>query len=111
MTSIRNSIARGRFRGWRRGGEQGKSDGRTDDRADRPTFSSAPLSSSRGDGRGCRARSSGEHTSELQSLMRISYAVFCVNKKPRSHTSPTQQSTHSQVTRTHKTSTTSYPTL
>src|SRR3546814_6861470 len=27
---------------------------------------------------------SEEHTSELQSLMRISYAVFCLNKK-RSH--------------------------
>src|SRR3546814_4565538 len=26
-------------------------------------------------------RRSEEHTSELQSLMRISYAVFCVNKK------------------------------
>src|SRR3546814_6337564 len=24
----------------------------------------------------------GEHTSELQSLMRISYAVFCLKKKP-----------------------------
>src|SRR3546814_3669182 len=34
----------------------------------------------------CRAHStrvsrSEEHTSELQSLMRISYAVFCLNKK------------------------------
>src|SRR3546814_5902354 len=29
---------------------------------------------------GCRARSE-EHTSELQSLMRISYAVFCSKKK------------------------------
>src|SRR3546814_7778674 len=28
-----------------------------------------------------RARRSVEHTSELQSLMRISYAVFCLNKK------------------------------
>src|SRR3546814_964471 len=28
-----------------------------------------------------RARSSEEHTSELQSLMRISYAVFSLNKK------------------------------
>src|SRR3546814_3483069 len=28
----------------------------------------------------CRARSE-EHTSELQSLMRISYAVFCLKKK------------------------------
>src|SRR3546814_5222619 len=28
-----------------------------------------------------RAERSEEHTSELQSLMRISYAVFCLNKK------------------------------
>src|SRR3546814_5756652 len=28
---------------------------------------------------------SEEHTSELQSLMRISYAVFCLNKKTNSH--------------------------
>src|SRR3546814_8094549 len=28
---------------------------------------------------------SEEHTSELQSLMRISYAVFCLKKKNRSH--------------------------
>src|SRR3546814_10087503 len=31
----------------------------------------------------CRARSE-EHTSELQSLMRISYAVFCLTKKKNS---------------------------
>src|SRR3546814_10532598 len=31
---------------------------------------------------GCRARSE-EHTSELQSLMRISYAVFCLKKKKK----------------------------
>src|SRR3546814_4632702 len=29
---------------------------------------------------------SEEHTSELQSLMRISYAVFCLKKKTRSST-------------------------
>src|SRR3546814_9919903 len=29
----------------------------------------------------CRSRRSEEHTSELQSLMRISYAVFCLQKK------------------------------
>src|SRR3546814_4932634 len=29
---------------------------------------------------------SEEHTSELQSLMRISYAVFCLQKKKRTHT-------------------------
>src|SRR3546814_8389061 len=30
-------------------------------------------------------RRSEEHTSELQSLMRISYAVFCLKKKIHSH--------------------------
>src|SRR3546814_5056577 len=32
------------------------------------------------------ARRSEEHTSELQSLMRISYAVFCLNKKIQNNT-------------------------
>src|SRR3546814_950864 len=32
---------------------------------------------------GCRRGRSEEHTSELQSLMRISYAVFCLKKKKR----------------------------
>src|SRR3546814_3787892 len=27
----------------------------------------------------------GEHTSELQSIMRLSYAVFCLKKKKRKH--------------------------
>src|SRR3546814_10610313 len=39
----------------------------------------------------CRQQSpderSEEHTSELQSLMRISYAVFCLQKKKKQHTS------------------------
>src|SRR3546814_8676651 len=35
----------------------------------------------RNDDLGVRARRSEEHTSELQSLMRISYAVFCLKKK------------------------------
>src|SRR3546814_1254353 len=34
-----------------------------------------------GRGGGLRAHRSEEHTSELQSLMRISYAVFCLKKK------------------------------
>src|SRR3546814_8837161 len=38
---------------------------------------------------------SEEHTSELQSLMRISYAVFCLNKKNNDTTTPhTLQTTH-----------------
>src|SRR3546814_4367346 len=32
---------------------------------------------------------SEEHTSELQSLMRISYAVFCLNKKKHQHATRT----------------------
>src|SRR3546814_8603306 len=32
---------------------------------------------------------SEEHTSELQSLMRISYAVFCLKKKTNTHYPPT----------------------
>src|SRR3546814_9787909 len=31
---------------------------------------------------------SEEHTSELQSLMRISYAVFCLKKKKNTHHTP-----------------------
>src|SRR3546814_5202582 len=34
---------------------------------------------------------SEEHTSELQSLMRISYAVFCLKKKNRTYTHDTSQ--------------------
>src|SRR3546814_6243697 len=34
-----------------------------------------------GEGRDLRLQRSEEHTSELQSLMRISYAVFCLKKK------------------------------
>src|SRR3546814_9104838 len=36
--------------------------------------------------RALRARRSEEHTSELQSLMRISYAVFFLKKKKNKHT-------------------------
>src|SRR3546814_3264170 len=37
-------------------------------------------------GRGGSGRRSEEHTSELQSLMRISYAVFCLKKKKKNKT-------------------------
>src|SRR3546814_8776841 len=43
----------------------------------------------------CRSGRSEEHTSELQSLMRISYAVFCLKKKKditkSKHTSTTHE--------------------
>src|SRR3546814_3383523 len=38
-----------------------------------------------GSGRKSAAERSEEHTSELQSLMRISYAVFCLKKKKPIH--------------------------
>src|SRR3546814_5760452 len=56
-----------------------------------------------GDGRHHRAHGcaddpvlhrSEEHTSELQSLMRISYAVFCLKKKPKSGKTICDSSTH-----------------
>src|SRR3546814_1110703 len=43
---------------------------------------------------------SEEHTSELQSLMRISYAVFCLKKK-RHTTTTNKQDITSYATRTH----------
>src|SRR3546814_8097753 len=47
---------------------------------------------------GCLEEGSEEHTSELQSLMRISYAVFCLKKKTKKSTKrmKTKQS-HSQT--------------
>src|SRR3546814_6647942 len=44
---------------------------------------------------GRRARRSEEHTSELQSLMRISYAVFCLTKKNKNTRHNTTQ--HTQI--------------
>src|SRR3546814_4621310 len=41
-----------------------------------------------------RASRSGEHTSELQSLMRISYAVFCLKKKNNNRTKTSSNATH-----------------
>src|SRR3546814_3377745 len=42
-----------------------------------------------------RAGGSEEHTSELQSLMRISYAVFCLKKKKKNNTN---NRTNNQIT-------------
>src|SRR3546814_2559439 len=44
---------------------------------------------------------SEEHTSELQSLMRISYAVFCLKKK-KNHMKTQHTSTITKITHTHK---------
>src|SRR3546814_10806807 len=42
---------------------------------------------------------SEEHTSELQSLMRISYAVFCLKKKKKNTNKTNHTSTNSNVIR------------
>src|SRR3546814_4769313 len=44
-------------------------------------------------GAGAAGARSEEHTSELQSLMRISYAVFCLKKKTTHHHQPHLNST------------------
>src|SRR3546814_8619542 len=53
-------------------------------------FASSHLQSARRHG-----TRSEEHTSELQSLMRISYAVFCLKKKKRKTHNTTQSTNHS----------------
>src|SRR3546814_9855632 len=45
---------------------------------------------------------SEEHTSELQSLMRISYAVFCLKKKKIQHSSINIRKHKTQVANVHK---------
>src|SRR3546814_8529449 len=66
--------------------------GEVDRRGARPGTRTAarPQGRRRGRGRGAaeggQALRSEEHTSELQSLMRISYAVFCLQKKKKNTT-------------------------
>src|SRR3546814_3626458 len=43
---------------------------------------------------GSSRQRSEEHTSELQSLMRISYAVFCLKKKKQQNNNMTETQTH-----------------
>src|SRR3546814_4281912 len=51
-----------------------------------------PLCSTAAQGRAWRVlRRSEEHTSELQSLMRISYAVFCLKKTNNTYTKSQRQ--------------------
>src|SRR3546814_9508667 len=52
-------------------------------RTAKPCWLGVPCESA---GRSLAPRRSEEHTSELQSLMRISYAVFCLKKKKKKRT-------------------------
>src|SRR3546814_1646022 len=72
-------------------------------------LSTTPGATNAAHGRWSESRRSEEHTTELQSLMRISYAVFCLKKKktdppPQHYTRPTSRDilpvniTHSTIT-------------
>src|SRR3546814_8948788 len=54
------------------------------------------------DRRRLRAGRSEEHTSELQSLMRISYAVFCLKKKTKNNKNHQQAQYHNDQDTSHK---------
>src|SRR3546814_3797250 len=54
---------------------------------------------------------SEEHTSELQSLMRISYAVFCLKKKNTTRTIRTLSTSKTKIKTTHANTTTTKLTL
>src|SRR3546814_17148530 len=79
------TLVRSRFARWR----GPVRDGTVRPPGSRPAARQPPARGSGGSGRRvrragfrrCCARRSEEHTSELQSLMRISYAVFCLKKK------------------------------
>src|SRR3546814_10100785 len=58
-----------------------------DDVADRQADQHSPI----------LCRRSEEHTSELQSLMRISYAVFCLKKKKKKHNKKKKSNKHTQI--------------
>src|SRR3546814_1334990 len=51
-----------------------------------------------GDNLPCTGSRSEEHTSELQSLMRISYAVFCLKKKNKGN-NPTKRNPNTTYAR------------
>src|SRR3546814_2056460 len=54
-----------------------------------------------GDAQGASLRGrSEEHTSELQSLMRISYAVFCLKKQTQSNQTSTKHTAYSSYENT-----------
>src|SRR3546814_1225587 len=59
--------------------------------------------------RDSRTRSE-EHTSELQSLMRISYAVFCLKKKKKKNNRKKTQHVNNTIRKTHHTSITNHMT-
>src|SRR3546814_10278030 len=93
-TLFRSGRPRRRGRqGLRRGRQRGEVAGHPDRQGDRGNLAA----DRRYPERHRQRRRSEEHTSELQSLMRISYAVFCLkkkNKKQSKNTALSQEPTH-----------------
>src|SRR3546814_2282306 len=67
-----------------------------------PSIRPLMLSLKRGPHNPIRSARSEEHTSELQSLMRISYAVFCLNNKTNQTTQLFNQITTDQYQRQYR---------
>src|SRR3546814_10024212 len=67
-----------------------------------PRLRQLPRGHRRGGGAGVTQDRSEEHTSELQSLMRISYAVFCLKKKKKTTTTQTRNTRTNSHTRENK---------
>src|SRR3546814_9833572 len=66
-----------------------------------------PASATQSDSQARRIRSE-EHTSELQSLMRISYAVFCLKKKKSKNRKENNTTEYHTTHQKHKTGLTTY---
>src|SRR3546814_8116342 len=64
----------------------------------RAYFSATSAHTCTGDGNGMALRSE-EHTSELQSLMRISYAVFCLKNNNKKHSRTIRSTCHATTPR------------
>src|SRR3546814_1797131 len=75
-----------------------------DDAGDGPGARIDRLPARRGEPDGPGSARSEEHTSELQSLMRISYAVFCLKKK--NNTNTTRHTKHNKQINSHTLDTT-----
>src|SRR3546814_7061978 len=73
------------------------------------SLAAGPLRSRRTSSLNAALKRSEEHTSELQSLMRISYAVFCLKKKKKHKHINTSKHEFTSITNIYIQSQTSYP--
>src|SRR3546814_8659398 len=94
----RRPCGRKRRRGRRRCGRQGDGGRRRHEPERQRRAQGSGRQNERGTRIICRSE---EHTSELQSLMRISYAVFCLKKKNKKHTTPTKTNKKQKTQRMH----------